>query len=250
MATSLNDTTRTTMVGAISTAVSTAGHLLVYTGSAPSKTSAPSGTLLATFAMANPMGSSSSGTLTVTAPSNVTGAASGTPGYYRIIDGSTDNGSHTQVQGSAGVSVSAPASPSAGAPTGSDGVWGGSNASTGTYFYEITATTAQGETTGSSQVTQTVSTATNHIPLSWSAVSGATGYKIYRSGTTGVYGATSLLAIINSGSTTSYNDTGLNTVTGTIPAYNSAGGDLAFASTIASGGTVGITSLSYTDGNP
>lgn len=35
--------------------------------------------------------------------SDTSAAASGTPGYYRIIDGTTDDGTHTQVQGSCGV---------------------------------------------------------------------------------------------------------------------------------------------------
>ena len=30
-------------------------------------------------------------------------AAAGTPGYYRVIDGTTDDGTHTQIQGSCGV---------------------------------------------------------------------------------------------------------------------------------------------------
>lgn len=248
MATSLNDTLRNNMLGQISTSLTTTSRLLVYTGAAPSKTAAPTGTLLATFTLSSTPGSASAGTYTVTAPANVTGAASGTPGYYRCIDGTVDNGSHTQIQGSAGVAVAAPSGLAAGAVTGSDGTWGtGNSPAVGTFFYKVTACTAAGETTGSNEATQTVATATNHIPLSWSAVTGAVEYKVYRSASSG--GQTNSPALIGITTTTSFNDTGIPAATGAVPPYNSAGGDLAFASTIASGGTVGITSLSYTDGN-
>lgn len=94
---------RTDMVGQINTTAGTTAHLLTYTGSAPSKTSAPTGTLLATWALANPVGAASGGVWTMTVPSSVTAAASGTPGYGRIIDGATDDGTHSQVQFSAGI---------------------------------------------------------------------------------------------------------------------------------------------------
>ena len=109
MATSLKTTLRNSALDAITTAASTASHLMVYSGTGPAKSSnnfvAPTGTLLANFAMANPLGAASSvGVLTITPPSNVTGAASGTPGYYRICTGSTDtDGTTVLVQGSAGV---------------------------------------------------------------------------------------------------------------------------------------------------
>lgn len=104
MATNLKDSIRTTMVGAISTSITTTSRLKVYTGSAPSKTASPTGTLLATLTPAATFGSSSVGVLTAGAiASDTSAAASGTPGYYRIIDGTTDDGTHTQVQGSCGV---------------------------------------------------------------------------------------------------------------------------------------------------
>jgi hypothetical protein len=104
MATSLKDTTRTTMVGAISTAIGATSRIKIYTGSAPSKTAAPTGTLLATLTPSATFGTSATGVLTANAiASDTAAAAAGTPGYYRVIDGTTDDGTHTQIQGSAGV---------------------------------------------------------------------------------------------------------------------------------------------------
>lgn len=104
MATNLKDTTRATMLGDLVTAIGATSRLKIYTGTAPSKTAAPTGTLLATLTPANPFGSVSGGVLTAgTIASDPSAAASGTPGYYRVIDGTTDDGSHTQIQGSCGV---------------------------------------------------------------------------------------------------------------------------------------------------
>jgi hypothetical protein len=109
MATSLQNAVRVSTVNLITTAAGTTAYLYVYTGSAPAKVSnafvAPTGTLLALFALANPIGPTGVvGVLTLTPPSNVTASASGTPGYYRIGTAATDtNGSGCIVQGSSGV---------------------------------------------------------------------------------------------------------------------------------------------------
>jgi hypothetical protein len=104
MATSIKDTTRATMMTAISTAVTTTSRLKIYTGSAPSKTASPTGTLLATLTPASTFATASGGVLTCGAiASDTNAAAAGTPGYYRVIDGTTDDGTHTQIQGSCGV---------------------------------------------------------------------------------------------------------------------------------------------------
>lgn len=104
MATNLKDSIRTSMVGAISTSIGATSRIKIYTGSAPSKTASPTGTLLATLTPSATFGSSTTGVLTAGAiTSDTSAAASGTPGYYRVIDGTTDDGTHTQVQGSCGV---------------------------------------------------------------------------------------------------------------------------------------------------
>lgn len=103
MATNVKDTIRTTMMGDIITSITGTSRLLIYTGSAPSKTASPTGTLLATLTPSATFGTASGGVLTANAITSATAAASGTPGYYRIIDGTTDDGTHTQLQGSCGV---------------------------------------------------------------------------------------------------------------------------------------------------
>lgn len=90
-----------------------------------------------------------------------------------------------------------------------------------TYFYRITATTSAGETTGSNEQSITTSGTTSTVDLSWAAVTGATGYRVYR-GTTS--GDLSLLTTL--GAVTSYTDTGAATTAGSVPTTNTAGTSL------------------------
>lgn len=99
----LHDTLRHNMMGLIPAALTTTSRLLFYTGTQPSKTAVPTGTLLGTFTLASGVGSDTGGVFTFTNPAGITWAATGTPGYWRMIDGTTDDGTHTQLQGSAGV---------------------------------------------------------------------------------------------------------------------------------------------------
>ncbi len=110
------------MVGAISTSITGTSRLLIYTGTAPSKTAAPTGTLLATLTPSATFGTSTTGVLTAGTITSANAVASGTPGYYRIIDGTTDDGTHTQVQGSCGVGSGDINFPSTIASGGSTGV--------------------------------------------------------------------------------------------------------------------------------
>lgn len=98
-----HNTLRTNMIGQVTTSLTTTSRLRVYTGTAPTKTVTPSGTLLATFTLSATPGTATTGVYTFTNPANVTGAADGTPGYFRMIDGTTDDGTHTQIQGTCGV---------------------------------------------------------------------------------------------------------------------------------------------------
>jgi len=101
---SFMDTLRNSRLDAITTAVGATGYLKAYTGSAPSKTASPTGTLLVSMAVANPLASASSGgVLTFSAISAGTGVATGTPGYVRLTNSNTDDGTHTVVQYSAGI---------------------------------------------------------------------------------------------------------------------------------------------------
>jgi hypothetical protein len=60
----------------------------------------------------------------------------------------------------------------------------------GTYFVVITAFNGTGETTSSAEVTFTV-TANQKVTITWDEVVGASGYRVYLSTTSGVYGASS-----------------------------------------------------------
>lgn len=102
------------------------------------------------------------------------------------------------------VAMSTPTGLSAAAPTS-----GGSLTFSTTYFYKVTAIdSAGGETAASTESSNTIagSGSLRQIPLTWTAVTGASGYRIYRSTTTNteVY-LTSVL-------TNSYTDTGTVTI--------------------------------------
>lgn len=89
------------------------------------------------------------------------------------------------------------------------------------YYYVITATaTTNGsptETTKSNEVTVTPTSGNQSAKLTWPQVSQATGYKIYRSTTSGTYTTPALIATIASGTTLTYTDTGGAVATGAPP---------------------------------
>jgi hypothetical protein len=103
---------------------------------------------------------------------------------------------------------------------GDGGVWSG----TGAVFYKITATNVAGETVGSAEVTRTVDVTTKRITLTWTQTPGATGYRVWRSGTSGTYSPTALRTTIGSGATVSFIDNGAALSAGTIPTTNTSGG--------------------------
>jgi len=73
---------------------------------------------------------------------------------------------------------------SAGTPTATSATSGGSCLDSTPYYYKVTALNDNGETIGTSQFTVTTGasgTNVNLITVAWSTVTGATGYKIYRS---------------------------------------------------------------------
>jgi hypothetical protein len=83
-----------------------------------------------------------------------------------------------------------------------------------TYAYRVSATDAGGETLASAEVTLTTVIASRQITVTWSAVPGATGYR--------VYGRTSgsELFIGSTTTATSFVDTGSVTPAGALPASN------------------------------
>lgn len=113
---------------------------------------------------------------------------------------------------STGNSLAAPTGVTAGSATS-----GGSFAA-GSYYWVITAVNTLGETIGSTEVNKTV-TANQEVPLSWSAVSGATGYNVYRGSSSGQEGT-----LVNGSPlvTTSYTDTGSAGTAKTPPTVNTA----------------------------
>ena len=56
----------------------------------------------------------------------------------------------------------------------------GGSLTAGTYYYKVTAITPGGETMASNEVLQVTTGASSTVTLTWSAVEGATGYRIYR----------------------------------------------------------------------
>lgn len=94
---------------------------------------------------------------------------------------------------------------------------GGALAS-GTYYYVVTTLTAAGESTKSNEVSVIVPVPGNgSVSLSWTAVTGATGYKLYRGTAAGVENV-----FYAPGNVTSYTDTGAAATNGTPPATNTA----------------------------
>ena len=89
------------------------------------------------------------------------------------------------------------------------------------YRYYVTAINANGETTVSNE--QSVTTgggSTNKNTVNWVTVSGATGFKIYRTAAGGASGTELLLTTV--GLVTSFDDTGALTPSGALPTMNTA----------------------------
>jgi hypothetical protein len=93
-----------------------------------------------------------------------------------------------------------------------------------TYRYTVTALNATGESMASQEVIVTTGNATltggNHNDLSWTAVTGATGYSVYRTVSGGTPSSTGKIATNQAGVT--LNDTGL-AAAGASPASNASG---------------------------
>lgn len=79
-----SSTLRTNRVGQIGTTIGSGGTLKVYTGSPPGVGNAATGTLLCTLTAVT-YASASGGQQTFTATGDTNAAASGTPGYGRLL---------------------------------------------------------------------------------------------------------------------------------------------------------------------
>lgn len=85
----------------------------------------------------------------------------------------------------------------------------GGTLAAGAYTWGVTATQSWGETAPSNTVTQTLTSSTSSVPLTWDGSPGATGYNIYRSAA-GFTTLTTLVAEVSS-TTLSYIDIGSGT---------------------------------------
>ncbi|WP_305781489.1 hypothetical protein [Nocardia nova] len=86
-----------------------------------------------------------------------------------------------------------------------------------TYYYKVTTLTSLGESTGSNEKSIATTGSTSKNTLTWSAVTGATGYRVYRSTSSGTE---KLLATL--GTVTTYADSGATVGTATVPTTNTA----------------------------
>ncbi len=128
-------------------------------------------------------------------------------------------------------------------------------AGTTTYRYQVTALDGMGETTGSTIQETTTGNATlsstNYNTISWSAVGGASQYRIYRC--TGAACTPALLTTV-AGNTITYNDQAAGAPSGAVPTTNTTGGsNVAGAIQGGSSATLGTTtvagSLAISDGS-
>lgn len=101
---------------------------------------------------------------------------------------------------------------------------GGVFTATGIYYYLVAAYNATGETPGSIEVSVDVDVTTKKVTISWTAVAGATGYKVFRSTSPGSYGASSLRANVSGGGSNQYIDDGDSLSAGTPLTANTSGG--------------------------
>jgi hypothetical protein len=101
-------------------------------------------------------------------------------------------------------------------PTGLALAQGTGTLAAATYFYRVSAITAVGETLACAEVGLAIG-ATTGVDLTWDAMPGATGYRVYGRST----GAELFIAEI-SGTTLAYTDSGAITPTGALPTANTA----------------------------
>lgn len=90
----------------------------------------------------------------------------------------------------------------------------------GAYKYYVTATNANGESTVSNEVTVTTATTDLTAHLTWPAVDGATGYKVYRTAAAGATGTELLRATL--GNVLVYDDVAVGSPSGAFPTVNTA----------------------------
>jgi len=96
----------------------------------------------------------------------------------------------------------------------------GGTITAGTYRYIVTAINASGETTASNEQSIVTTGSTSTVTVTWAAVTGATGYKLYKTAAGGATGTELLYKTV--GLVTSDIDTTPGTPSGAFPAVNTA----------------------------
>jgi hypothetical protein len=91
----------------------------------------------------------------------------------------------------------------------------GGTLAAGTYRYVVTAINGRGETVASNEVSGTTATTNLTLNPTWAAVTGATGYRVYRSAIGGAAGSEHLLATV--GAVLTYADNGSATPGSQVP---------------------------------
>lgn len=105
-----------------------------------------------------------------------------------------------------------------------------------TYYYVVTATNAVGETLVSNERSQVTTGSTSTVTVNWAAVTGATGYRIYRGTAAGAEGTYYVV-----GAVTTFTDTGAAGTAGTPPVTNTTGLAAPVQSALAA--SAGVTTL-------
>ena len=143
-------THRTNNVADISTQAGTTAYLLIYTGAAPANCAASAtGTLLASLPMSIPIGTTSSGVLTMSAITSEAASATGTAGYWRICTSSAGTTCIAQgnIYATSTLTTSAATASgniltfSATSPIVAGQTVSGTNIPAGTYALDVTSTT-------------------------------------------------------------------------------------------------------------
>jgi len=106
------------------------------------------------------------------------------------------------------------------APAAAGSATAGGALTAGTYKYYVTAINANGESNVSNEVTITTAAGNLTGALTWGAVTGATGYKVYRTAAGGATGTELLIATV--GLVLLYNDVAVGAPAGAFPTMNTA----------------------------
>lgn len=94
----------------------------------------------------------------------------------------------------------------------------GGTLAAGTYYYRVAALDARGQTVASNEVSVTTTGATSTVTVTWGAVTGATGYRIYRGTAAG-----SQTVYYTVGAVTTFTDTNATPTNGQPQFTNSTG---------------------------